>query len=127
MSRFDLSFLNGKVVKGCVRVNSYSIEDEKNSFHQPVGICQGLPQRFLIFPRSACHKIVCDMQAGTAPSLIAATRLSHTWLNNDLIKALYDAMADAITARNWEYAATLGEQLLTLAPELALCLQTNLR
>jgi hypothetical protein len=27
-----------------------------------------------------------------APSLIAATRLSQTWLNNDLIKALFDAL-----------------------------------
>ena len=29
---------------------------------------------------------------GGAPSLIAATRVSHTWLNNDLMKALFDAM-----------------------------------
>jgi hypothetical protein len=28
---------------------------------------------------------------GAAPSLIAATRVSHTWLNNDLMKALFDA------------------------------------
>jgi hypothetical protein len=27
---------------------------------------------------------------GAAPSLIAATRLSHTWLNNDLLKGLFD-------------------------------------
>lgn len=30
--------------------------------------------------------------AGTAPSLVAATRVSHTWLNNYLIKALFDAL-----------------------------------
>ncbi len=29
---------------------------------------------------------------GCAPSLIAATRLSHTWQNDDLMKALFDAM-----------------------------------
>ncbi len=29
---------------------------------------------------------------GGAPSLIAATRLSHTWLNDSLMKALFDAM-----------------------------------
>lgn len=29
---------------------------------------------------------------GAAPSLVAATRVSHTWLNNDLIRALFDAM-----------------------------------
>jgi hypothetical protein len=29
---------------------------------------------------------------GASPSLVAATRVSHTWLNNDLIKALFDAM-----------------------------------
>jgi hypothetical protein len=29
---------------------------------------------------------------GAAPSLIAATRVSHTWLNNDLMKGLFDAM-----------------------------------
>ncbi len=29
---------------------------------------------------------------GGAPSLIAATRLSNTWLNNDLMKAMFDAM-----------------------------------
>lgn len=29
---------------------------------------------------------------GAAPSLVAATRSSHTWLNNDLMKALFDAM-----------------------------------
>ncbi|MFW9767515.1 MAG: C25 family cysteine peptidase [Candidatus Thorarchaeota archaeon] len=29
---------------------------------------------------------------GGAPSLVAATRLSHTWLNNDLMKAMFDAM-----------------------------------
>ncbi|MHC4624837.1 MAG: C25 family cysteine peptidase, partial [Planctomycetota bacterium] len=29
---------------------------------------------------------------GTAPSLIAATRVSHSWLNNDLMRALFDAM-----------------------------------
>jgi hypothetical protein len=38
------------------------------------------------------------LQAGTAPSLIAATRVSHTWLNNDLIKALYDAMFAGVIA-----------------------------
>lgn len=27
---------------------------------------------------------------GTAPSLIAASRVSHSWLNNDLMKALFD-------------------------------------
>jgi hypothetical protein len=29
---------------------------------------------------------------GTAPSLIAATRVSHTWLNNYLLKALFDSL-----------------------------------
>lgn len=29
---------------------------------------------------------------GTAPSLIAATRVSHTWLNNHLLKALFDSL-----------------------------------
>jgi len=29
---------------------------------------------------------------GAAPSVVAATRVSHTWLNNDLMKALFDAM-----------------------------------
>lgn len=29
---------------------------------------------------------------GTAPSLVAATELSNTWLNNDLMKAMFDAM-----------------------------------
>jgi hypothetical protein len=38
------------------------------------------------------------LQDGTAPSLIAATRTSHTWLNNDLIKALYDAMFSGVIA-----------------------------
>jgi hypothetical protein len=38
------------------------------------------------------------LQDGTAPSLIAATRVSHTWLNNDLIKALYDAMFSGVIA-----------------------------
>ena len=28
---------------------------------------------------------------GAAPSLVAATRVSHTWLNDDLMKALFDA------------------------------------
>ena len=28
--------------------------------------------------------------SGGAPSLIAATRVSHTWLNNDLMKAIFD-------------------------------------
>jgi len=32
--------------------------------------------------------------------------------------ALYDTMAAAIMVQNWEYAATLCEQLLTLAPDL---------
>jgi hypothetical protein len=30
--------------------------------------------------------------AGAAPSLVAATRVSHTWLNDDLMKGLFDAM-----------------------------------
>ena len=38
------------------------------------------------------------LQDGTAPSLVAATRVSHTWLNNDLIKALYDAMFGGVIA-----------------------------
>ena len=29
---------------------------------------------------------------GGAPSLVAATRSSHTWLNNDLMRAMFDAM-----------------------------------
>ncbi len=29
---------------------------------------------------------------GAAPSLVAATRVSHTWLNDDLMKGLFDAM-----------------------------------
>ena len=35
---------------------------------------------------------------GAAPSLIAATRVSHTWLNNDLMKALFDAMWGGVLA-----------------------------
>jgi hypothetical protein len=30
--------------------------------------------------------------SGAAPSLVAATRVSHTWLNDDLMKGLFDAM-----------------------------------
>lgn len=38
------------------------------------------------------------LQNGTAPSLVASTRVSNTWLNNDLIKALYDAMFSGVIA-----------------------------
>jgi len=35
---------------------------------------------------------------GAAPSVVAATRVSHTWLNNDLMKALFDAMWAGVIA-----------------------------
>jgi len=55
----------------------------------------------------------------TTEGLLAQFNREH----NDLeairgLMALYDTMATAIMAQNWEYAATLGEQLLTLAPDL---------
>jgi hypothetical protein len=42
-------------------------------------------------PARSFAETLLHMEGG-APSLIAATRVSHTWLNNDLIKALFDAM-----------------------------------
>ena len=45
----------------------------------------------LTAPTESFAEKILRMKGG-APSLIAATRVSHTWLNNDLMKALFDAM-----------------------------------
>jgi hypothetical protein len=45
----------------------------------------------LTAPTESFAEMILRMKGG-APSLIAATRVSHTWLNNDLMKALFDAM-----------------------------------
>lgn len=45
----------------------------------------------LVAPTESFAENILRMKGG-APSLIAATRVSHTWLNNDLIRALYDAI-----------------------------------
>ncbi|MGC1121240.1 MAG: C25 family cysteine peptidase [Candidatus Methanofastidiosia archaeon] len=42
-------------------------------------------------PRECFAEELLSMEGG-APSLIAATRPSHTWLNDDLMKALFDAL-----------------------------------
>jgi hypothetical protein len=42
-------------------------------------------------PRQCFAEKLLSMEGG-APSLIAATRPSHTWLNDDLMKALFDAL-----------------------------------
>jgi hypothetical protein len=46
-------------------------------------------------PTESFAEMILRMKGG-APSLIAATRVSHTWLNNDLMKALFDAMWSGI-------------------------------
>ncbi|UCE28561.1 MAG: hypothetical protein JSV85_04575 [Candidatus Bathyarchaeota archaeon] len=45
----------------------------------------------LTAPTESFAEKILGMEGG-APSLIAATRVSHTWLNNDLMKGLFDAM-----------------------------------
>jgi hypothetical protein len=45
----------------------------------------------LTAPTESFAEKILRMKGG-APSLIAATRVSHTWLNNDLMRALFDAM-----------------------------------
>ena len=45
----------------------------------------------LAAPKESFAEMNLRMKGG-APSLIAATRVSHTWLNNDLMKGLFDAM-----------------------------------
>jgi hypothetical protein len=42
-------------------------------------------------PRDSFAEKILKMKGG-APSVIAATRPSHTWLNDDLMKALFDAV-----------------------------------
>lgn len=42
-------------------------------------------------PKESFAEMILRMKGG-APSLIAATRASHTWLNDDLMKALFDAL-----------------------------------
>lgn len=65
------------------------------------GITSGIPTVFfsvncltgqfdLVAPTESFAEKMLRISGG-APSLIAATRVSHTWLNNDLIKALFDA------------------------------------
>ncbi|MBU7014681.1 MAG: hypothetical protein HXS52_05895 [Theionarchaea archaeon] len=46
-------------------------------------------------PRECFAEKLLSMEGG-APSLIAATRPSHTWLNDDLMKALFDAIWSGI-------------------------------
>lgn len=43
----------------------------------------------LAAPTESFGEMMLRMERGS-PSLIAATRVSHTWLNNDLIRALFD-------------------------------------
>jgi len=51
-----------------------------------------LTGRFDLIPSRECFaEKLLKIQGGT-PSLIAAVRPSHTWLNDDLMKALFDAM-----------------------------------
>ena len=45
----------------------------------------------LTAPTESFAENILRMKGG-APSLVAATRSSHTWLNNDLMRALFDAM-----------------------------------
>lgn len=45
----------------------------------------------LAAPTESFAEKILRMKGG-APSLIAATRSSHTWLNNDLMRAFFDAM-----------------------------------
>jgi hypothetical protein len=45
----------------------------------------------LTAPTESFAEMMLRMERG-APSLVAATRVSHTWLNNDLIRALFDGM-----------------------------------
>lgn len=49
-------------------------------------------------PRECFAEKLLSMDGG-APSLIAATRPSHTWLNDDLMKALFDAVWSGIIPR----------------------------
>jgi hypothetical protein len=72
---FDLSDLDN--ITGTMPTLFYSINCLTGQFD--AGVAESFAEKNL-------------RMAGTAPSLIAATRVSQTWLNNYLIKALFDAL-----------------------------------